>query len=174
MSFSRIMSDQLFTWSDIYANEITFRLAQAPPGVITPTAAAGSPPSRLTDRALQALWQARLQVCSGSRSRSQVLPVCKLPAFTTTNGLRTSGGSRSGRRASQQLPADARDLGRNLRDQPRTAAPPRGALRSPDERYMSCAHRHHRSGIRGRPAGQYVGSMVRRSAQLLGHHGGIQ
>ena len=171
MTSPRILSDQLFTWSATHGSKIHIRVEKAPPGASAQTSLPDSHPARLSYRTLQALWHAGLQMREGSGSRSQVLPVCELSPYAPTNGVRTAGVSPTDQEVSYELSARSRDLGGDLRDQSRTAAPARGALRNPDERNVFLAHRHHRSEIGRRPFRQYARDLARRRG-LPDHHGG--
>jgi hypothetical protein len=167
-----ISSDQLFTWSDTHDNRVHVRLEKAPPSPAAQTSLSSSHPSRLSYQTLQALWQAGLQMRQGPRSRSQVLPFGKLSPFAPANGLCAAGVSRPDQEVSYQLSARSRDLRGDLRDQSRTAAPARGALRNHDERNVFLAHRTHRSGIGRRPPRQYARDLARRPSGLPDHRGG--
>jgi hypothetical protein len=171
MNFYEVLSDQLFTWSDEDDHKIPFRVAPAPSSAPAPIAALGHHPPRFPDRALQTVWQARLQVRSKPWARSQILPVDKLSRYASPDGLRAAGVSRTSQEAAPQLPASSRDLGRDLQDQSR-AATPQGALRRQDGRCWLRAHRDPRYEIRKCPAGQHAGGVARRSTELLGSHGG--
>jgi hypothetical protein len=163
-----ISSDQLFTWSATNDNKVhPVRLEEASPCPPAQTPLAGSHSPRLSHRTLQALWQARLQMRQGSRSWSQVLPVCKLPPFAPPNGLRTAGVSRPDQKVSCQLSARSRDLGGDLPDQSRTVAPSRGTLSNHDERNIFLAHRTHRFDSGRRAPCQYARDLARRPSGLL-------
>src|SRR6516225_6904366 len=158
-----ISSDQLFTWSATNDNKVhPVRLEEASPCPPAQTPLAGSHSPRLSHRTLQALWQARLQMRQGSRSWSQVLPVCKLPPFAPPNGLRTAGVSRPDQKVSCQLSARSRDLGGDLPDQSRTVAPSRGTLSNHDERNIFLGHRTHRFDSGRRAPCQYARDLARR------------
>jgi len=86
--------------------------------------------TRNTHRTLQALWQAWLQMCQGTRPWPQVLLVRELPECAAANGLCSAEPSCGGQEISRPLSTRSRNLRADLRDQPRTAAPPRGALRA--------------------------------------------
>src|SRR6266545_1868346 len=139
MYFPPVQSDQLYTWSDYNEEErACCQLEKAPPSPIAPTAPAQGDPARLADRALQTLWQARVQVCRRSRPWTQVLPFGELPWLAAADGLCAAGVSRSDCGVCRQLPPSPRGPRSDLRDQPRTAAPPGGALNG----------RHERSSVR--------------------------
>src|SRR5712691_570490 len=161
MNLGQLQSDQSYTWSDRDAEENCCRSAQTPPGAAAPTAPAGGDPARLTDRALQTLWQAGLQMRQRSWSRAQVLSVGELPGLAATNGLRAAGGLRPNQGVSGQLSASPRALGGDLRDQSRTAAPPRDALKSSNESCTFLAQRTARCGIGRCAARQYARRMAR-------------
>jgi len=144
MTLHELSSDQSFVWSG--NNGRTNRLSpQATPQTIAAqAAAAGRRPSGLPGRTLQALRQSKLQVRRRSRARPQVLPFGQLPWQVTANGLRSPERLRRGQRAHRQLSAGTRNSRRDIRDQPRIAAPKRGALRSRGEPGTHCAYCSHR------------------------------
>lgn len=172
MTWPRILSDQLFTWSSTCEAKKHLRSEKAAPSPSAQTSLPGSHPPRLSDRTLQTLWEARLQMRQGSRPRSQVLPVCKLFWFAPANGLCAAGVSRPDQEVPYQLSACSRDLRGDLRDQSRTAAPARSALRNPHERNVFLAHRPHRSRIGRRPSRQYARGLARRPTSLADNRGG--
>src|SRR5713101_8354517 len=129
MYFPLVESDQLYTWSDINEEKrACYRLEKTPSSPRAPTAPTQGDLTRLADRALQTLWQARVQMRRRPRPWPQVLSVGELPGLASANGLCTAGISRSDCRVRRQLSPSPRDLRGDLRDQPRTAAPPGGAL----------------------------------------------
>jgi hypothetical protein len=166
-----VKSDRLYTWSDICASENLFRLAKTPPISAAATAPTHRHPAWLAYRALQALWQARLQVCRRSGARSQVLPVGKLSGLSTTHGLCAAGVLRPSHRIPRQLPTNPRDFRGNLRDQPRTITASRGALRSHDGRRTFRVHRTVGNGNRCRSPGQYARSLARQRTKRFGIRG---
>ena len=172
MNLHEILSDQSLTWSAKDETKTHLRLKKTASGPATPTPLSDRYPPRLAHHALQAVWQARLQMRPGSRSRPQVLPLGQLSPFAPANGLCAAGVSRPDREVSCQLSARARDLRGNLRDQSRTTAPARGALRNRDERNVFLALRTHRSGIGRRPPRQYARGLARRPSGLPDHRGG--
>ena len=167
-----ILSDQFFTWSERHDKKVHVCLEKAPASLATQTSLSARYPPRIAYRTLQALWQARLQMRQGPWSRPQILPVRKLSPFAPANGLRAAGVSPPGQEVPFQLSTSSRDLRGDLRDQSRTAAPARGALRNPDERNVFLAHRTLRSGIGRRPPRQYARGLARRPIRLTGHCGG--
>lgn len=172
MYSSPVESDQLYTWSDICARENLFRFAKTPPISSAATAPTHRDPPWLAHRALQTLWQARLQVCQRSGARSQVLPVGKLSGLSTSHGLCAARVLRSDHRIPRQLPTNPPDFRGNLRDQPSTIAASRGALRSRDGRCTFCAHRTVGNGNRRRSPGQHARSLARRRSKCFESWGG--
>src|SRR5437016_13636650 len=127
MYFLLVESDQLYTWSDRNEEKrACCHLETTSSGSPAPTASTQGDPARLADRALQTLWQARMQVRRWSRSWTQVLPFGKLPGIAAADGLCAAGVARPNFGVRRQLPPGPRDLRGDLRDQPRTAAPPGG------------------------------------------------
>jgi len=172
MYYFQVRSDQLYTWSDNCARENLFRFAKTPTISSATAAPTHRDPPWLAHRALQTVWQARLQVCRRSGARSQVLPVGKLSRFSTSHGLCAARVLRSDHRVPCQLPANPRDLRGNLRDQPRTIAAARGALRSCDGRRTISVPRPVGNGSRRRSSGQYARSLAGRRSQCLDTWGG--
>src|ERR1017187_84332 len=138
MKIHELQSDQLYTWSDTNAERTRGRIAKAPQRPPAPTAPAQSHSPRRPHRALQTMWQARMQMRRRSRSWPQVLSVGELPGLAAADGLCAAGGLRSDSGVPRQLPPSARDLREDLRDQPRVAAPPGGTLKDRPERSALC------------------------------------
>lgn len=172
MSSQRLLSDQLYMWSDRHDRRTHFRPQTT---TQTPAAQTASPrvsPARLARRALQALWQIRLQVRRRSRTRAQVLPVRELPGEISPNGLRPPGRLCPSQRACSQLSSSPRDPRTDLRDQPRIAAPSRGALRGSGESAPNCAHHPHRSAVWRCAPRQHARDLARRRARVAACHRG--
>src|ERR1039457_1647777 len=129
-----LFSDQLFAWSDENPKADHRRLAKTPPSAPAPAASAQRDPARFPHRALQTLPQARMQMRSRPRSWPQILSVGELSRPAPPNGLCPARVLRAGERVPGQLPPRPPDLGGDLRDQPRTAAPSGGALKDCYER----------------------------------------
>ncbi len=162
MSLIGLVSDQLYTWSDEHTKRTRCRPPKAPQRSCASTAAAQIDLARLAHRALQAVWQARMQMRRRSRTRTQVLSVGKLSRPAAANGLRAAGGLWANSGVSRQLSPEPRDSGDDLRDQPRIAAPSRGALSRPHERVAGRCPRLDRCGIGRRAARQYARQLDRR------------
>lgn len=141
MSILRLSSDHAYDWSDRSIKQGVIGVAQAPPDAAAATPAAGCGSAWLSDRALQALRQARLQVRQRSRSRPEVLPIGELSWRATADGLRAAGRRGCDPGAGRQLPHSADGPRGDLRDQPRAFAAPRGAVRPGGERSAPAAHR---------------------------------
>ena len=167
-----IWSDQSFRWSATYAEEILCRPTKAPSGSTRQAAAPRCHPSRFSHRTLQALWQAWLQMRQGARPWSQVLLVRELSEFTAANRLCSAEPSCRDQQTPRQLSARSRNLRADLRDQPRAAAPPRGALRAHDEHRFFRAHRADRSPISKHDRRQYARELPGLSIQCLDNRGG--
>ncbi len=166
-----ISSDHVYDWSAHSIREIILGIAQAPAGVAAQIAALGCSAARLTHRALQALWQAGLQMCRGAGPWPEVLPVGELSRRAAANGLRATGKSGSHSCARRQLPRSAYDARRGLRDQPRTAPAPRGALRGGGERNVATAHHPDRRPRRCAAPRQHGRDIARCRAALKRHRG---
>src|SRR5215510_5797865 len=132
MYFLTVQSDQLDTWSDKYPQTVRRRITKTPQRSPAPTAPAPSGPPRFSYRTLQTMRQAKMQMRRWPRSWPQVLSLGQLPGLAAANGLRAAGALRANGGVPDQLPPGPRDPGGYLRDQPRTAAPPRGALKACD------------------------------------------
>ena len=167
-----LVSDQLLTWSDEYTEADHGRPAKAPPSAPASIAAAQSHPAGFPHRALQTLWQARMQMRRRSRSWPQVLSVGELSRPAPTNGLRPARVLRAGERVPGQLSPCSPDSGGDLRDQPRAPAPPREALKDRHEQSALSPPRADRSGTGRRAPRQYARQLARPRPQLDRHCGG--
>src|SRR5579872_7407281 len=167
-----LASDQLLTWSDEYIETDYHRLAKAPPSAPAPIAPAQSYPPWFSHRALQALWQARLQMRPGPRSWPQVLPVGKLSRPAPANALRPARVLRAGERVSGQLPPRPPGLGGDLRDQPRAPTPSREAVRDRHERSAASPPRADRFRTGRRAPRQHARQLARPGPALDGPCGG--
>src|ERR1700687_117972 len=130
MKNMHLLSDHVYDWSARSLKQNIVGVAQAPASVAAQTSAVGCGAARLADRALQALRQARMQMCRRSRPRAKVLPVRELSRRATADGLRATGKCGRHSRAGGQLSPGTHGPRGGLRDQPRTVTAPRGALRS--------------------------------------------
>jgi hypothetical protein len=155
-----IWSDHAFTWSAIYTEETLQRSTKASSDSSRQAASPRWHPSRFSHRTLQALWQARLQMRQGTWPWPQVLLVRELPECATASGLCSAEPSCGDQEIPRQLSTRSRNLRADLRDQPRVAAPSRGALRAHDEHRFFLAHRAHRSPISKRDRRQHARKLV--------------
>jgi hypothetical protein len=167
-----LISDQLLTWSDENREADHRRLAKAPPSAPAPIAPTQSGPPWFPHRALQTLWQARLQMCRRSRSWPQILSVGKLSRPASANGLRPARVLRAGERVTGQLPPRSPDPGGDLRDQPRTPTTSRETLRDRHERSAVIPPRADRSGTGRRAPRQYARQLARPRPQRDPQRGG--
>src|ERR1017187_2925615 len=173
MYFLPVESDQLYTWSEINEEKRACRhLEKTPSSSRTPVAFPQGDPTRLADRALQTLWQARVQVRRRSRPWSQVLPLGELSGLAAADGLCAAGVARSDCGVCRQLPPGSRDLRGDLRDQPRTAALPGGVLNGRHERSFVHPPCVTRCWTGWRASRQYGRSLARRQPGLFGKCGG--
>src|SRR5215469_1256641 len=135
------LADQLYTWTDnhaLQAAQTNFCCsAPAQTSVIAADATARSFAPWFPHRALQALWQAGLQMRSRPWAWPKVLSLGQSLRPATTNGLHSPGLSPPHQRISGQLSATPPDFGRDLHYQSRAVIASRGALRNWHE---SCPH----------------------------------
>src|SRR5215471_4725378 len=165
MYFFTLESDQLYTWSDENPGPAHCRIAKTPQCSSAPAASTPSGPPRLAHRALQKMRQTGMQMRRRPRPRSQVLFVSQLSRLAAADGLRAAGVVRANERVPRQLPSSPRDPGGDLRDQPRTAAQTRGALKA---RYATSDFVHagtDRCGTGWHTPRQYAGRVARRRSQ---------
>lgn len=123
---SSLLSDQYGYWSDIFTETIAPCAPEPTKGPPAPAAALGCHPSRLPHRALQTMWQTRMQMCSGTRTRSQVLPLRQPAGSNAGDGLCSAGGPRLGLSIPRELSFSPRASRSDLQYQSRTA-PSQGA-----------------------------------------------
>jgi len=123
-----LLSEQLFNCSDIYAC-FHRQLAPQTPNLDPTFAAFGSPRrARLPHRTLSALRQARLPLCLGSGSWSQILSVGQLPQGSPAAPISLPAAARPGPGVDPELSARARSVGTDMRHQSRTPTPPGKSL----------------------------------------------
>ena len=166
-----LLSDQFSTWSANGRYSVVY-FAQTPRAIAEANAGVRDALARLSHRALQALRQTGLQVCRRPRPWPQVLPVRELSRPPAPNGLRTASRLHRRYRTSGELLPSPRDHRGNLRDQPRTIAPPRGALRGAGEPVSAVTHPHHRSAIGRRTHRQHARGLAHRRACAGADRGG--
>lgn len=123
MSKNKVQSDQLYDWSD---NHATNNHQNSPPKTKnTPSQASpfAGHAAWLTDRTVQALRQARMQMRERTRSWPQVLPIHQPVREEARNGLRPRGVPRTGKNLFAELSPRQRNPGRTLLHLPRAFAP---------------------------------------------------
>ena len=172
MSARSLLSDHVYDWSARSIKQDIVGIAQAPPELAARAAAIGRDLARLADRALQALRQARLQMRRRSRSRPQVLPVSELSRRAATDGLRAAGRCCRNPHAGCELPPGAYGARRNLFDQPRVIAAPRGAVSAGGERSALIAHRIDRYRRRRAASGEHDRALAGCGTLRAGERGG--
>jgi hypothetical protein len=122
----RESSDQLLAGS-VNREEHTFhRAAQAACEAPARPPPARTPAARLTAREVQALRTARLPLRQRPRPRTQALPLDQHARSTSANRLCPERRVQQSHRVPRQLPQRARGTQRDLCDQHRAPAPPRG------------------------------------------------
>jgi len=123
------LSDQLNNWSDNYEEtiDLTFiEKATSLAGSFVKVASVVS--ARLTYRALQEMWQARLQLRKLAGPWAQVLPIYQSIRWPTRDGLCASRSSDQGRKIVTKLATAQGSHRRDLQTQSRTSSPKRGVL----------------------------------------------
>jgi hypothetical protein len=173
MCFPLVKSDQLYTWSDKNGKPAGYCLEKTSPSASAPVAPAQGDLARLADRALQTLRQARVQMRRRSGPWPQVLPFSEPSGLPATNGLCAARVSRPDCWVRGQLSPRPRDLRSDLRDQPRTAAPPGGILSGRHERSAFHPPITDRCWI-GRAPCQYGRSLARWQTGWCDKRGGSQ
>jgi hypothetical protein len=159
MKKSKLLSDQYDNWSDIFAETIAPIASESTQNPAAQTSAFVCAVARLAHRALQTMWQARMQMCSGKRARPKVLPFHQPARSDTGHGLCSTGSSRHGRTVHRKLSLGPRNPRSNLQHQSRTASSQGASIenrrghRKPDI-FGCCSDR---SPPGGHPHRQHVG-----------------
>jgi len=134
-----VISDQFNKWSDIYEKQTHQHSSAKTKNTFAQTAKAGSHFERLFNRALQALWQTGVQMCSWPGPWAKVLFIRQQAGQQTTNGLRSTRFKGKGRTIPGKLPQDKVDFRGALRHQPRAFASQAKVLaRSPPQLRGRC------------------------------------
>lgn len=121
----RVGSDQLLYWSEHDARNFHENASAKTKNSASETAPAERRSSRLVDRALQALRQARLQMRAGPGAWPEVLSFGQPIGEKAGDGLRSSRLRARGQRTSGQPQENKTDPGRTVRDQSRDSSPQR-------------------------------------------------
>ncbi len=157
-----LSSGHLYEWSDGYSARTRRCTAKTTQRPCAPASATEIDRAGLPHRTLQTVWQAGMQVRRQSWTWAEVLSVGKLSRPAAANGLCATRCLRADRRVSRQLSPEPRDSGSDLQDQPRTSAPPRGALEMHHERFTRRRPRPDRCESGRRISRQYARSLDRR------------
>jgi len=165
MNLLCLLSDQLVMWSAIHAGYF-FCATQTSQAITETIAGSRDSLAWFTHRTLQALRQAGLQMRQWPRPWPEVLPFRQLPRRSTANGLCAAGRLRRCCGAIRQLSSSAGNHRRDLRDQSRIVAAPRGAVGLDGEPSCTIAHYPHRFTARRRSAGQYAHHVARRRVAI--------
>lgn len=128
------ISDQYDNWSATrHKNSFHRYFAAEKETASGPVASARGPVAGLTDRALQALREARMQMRSWTGPWSQILPVGKPIGIEASDGLRAARVSAAGAGILGQLSPGQGHSQRDLCHQPRVATPSPAAIGIADE-----------------------------------------
>jgi len=133
MNFHSLYSDHSYKWSVANERLDVSRAKAQPKEAPAQSACTRFGASWLIDRALQTLRQSKLQVRTGPGPRTQDISHSELSRALPSDGLRASGQLRTGHPVCGELRSNPRDIGRCLRDQSRTFASARAALRHSGE-----------------------------------------
>jgi hypothetical protein len=167
----RLLSDQLFKWSDTYEESICHITTQKKKSPGPPTTARRGHPSRVSDRTLQEMWKTRLPVCQRTGTRAQILSFDKPNREKPSDGLYPPGLLRAGRSLPGELSINQGNPERNLRYQLRASQPQREAIGN-KHAFWRC-HRHRHRHRRGRHVGcQYDRRTVKGSVAGNFKYGG--
>ena len=153
MNGDEIISDQFNNWSESSEETFEFHTPTSSPGTAASVASSRAHPSRFAHRTLQALWQARLQVCRGTWPWPKVLSLRHSKARKAADGLRTFGLPRRRDAVPGKLSFSAQGSRRDLRDQPRAPTSKRKAIGRQRGRFHGTTLR---SASGSNPRGQYA------------------
>jgi hypothetical protein len=161
-----IRSDRSLIRSDEPTNTFHSCLAQTPQAPGEQLATDRTDAAWHIGRDLQALWAPKLPLCRWTRAWSEALSVHQPAWWATATGLRTQRRACAGLRVNRQLPQDARDAQRDLRDQRRAPAATRGV--GVDRDGPSTRHHRLRQGRRHHRRHDCILSRCRRPAVRSG------
>ena len=120
MKKSNIISDHLYNWSDIYERQIIRKSTAQTKNTPTKTSSLRGCSQGFFNRTLQALWKARVKVCTWARAWSKILFINQQVWAKSRNGLHPAGSTGKGRTIPGELSQYKSYPGRALRDQSRT------------------------------------------------------
>ena len=172
MNSVSLESDQLKAWSEGHTANICFRLAKTTQHSPTPNPFTQVDLARLSHRAVQAMWQTGMQMRRRPWPWPEILSFSELPGLAAANGLRAAGVLRTSGGMPRQLSPHPRDPGGDLRDQPRTAAPSRGAVDRPHERIAGGPPLTGRFAVGWHASRQHARRLARRQHEDFVHCGG--
>jgi len=168
MKKDRLLSDQLYMWSDSYEKSICCTFTEKTKSIGPATTSYGSHSSRVSDRTLQKMWKSWLPVCQRTRTWAQILSFHKSNEKKSSDGLCPSELSRASRSLPGELSINQGNPQRNLRYQLRTSAS-QGAIVGNKYVLRHYRHKHRRySGV----GCQYDQGIVKGSAGGNSKHGG--
>lgn len=119
MKRNNLGSDQLVNWSVIHERQIIRDSTAKTKDTAEKTSFCRGCSQGFYNRALQALWQAWMKVCTWARAWPKVLFVNQQIWANASDGLHPAGSTGKGRTIPGQLPQDKDYPARALRDQPR-------------------------------------------------------
>jgi len=128
MPGDKVVSDQYFNWSDTHGRKNVLPVATTAKAAAAESGPRRDGASRLSDRALQALRQAGVQMRPGTRPWTEVLSVGQPPRQSSGYGLCAARPSRAGSAVPFQLPEDSGGSRPAVRDQSRTASASRTSV----------------------------------------------
>lgn len=150
MKKDRLLSDQLYTWSDIHEESIYHIAAQKKKDSCPPTTICRGRSARISDRTLQEMRKTGLSVRRRARAWPQILSFGKPNGEKPSDGLHPSGLLRASRNLPGELSSNQRSPERNLRYQLRTSPAQREAVGHAHGFWHCCKHRYRRGRHTGR------------------------
>lgn len=122
MKKDRVLSDQLYMWSDNYEKSICHISTKKKESFSPATTSYAGNSSRIPDKTLQKMWKSWLQVCQRTWAWPQILSFGKPNRGKSSDGLCPPELSRAGRGLPSKLSIDQENPERNLHYQRRTSA----------------------------------------------------
>lgn len=168
MKKDRLLSGQLYTWSDNYEKSICRISTEKTKSSGPATTGYGSRSSRFPDRTLQKMWKSWLSVCQRTRAWAQILSFHKSNEKKPSDGLCPPELSRASRSLPDELPSYQRNPQRNLCYQLRAPAAQRAIV---ENKYVFRHYRHKHRRC-SRVGCQYDQGIVKGSAGGNSKHGG--
>ena len=117
---NKIFSDQFYNWTDTYERKVNRLSSPKTKNTFREATESTAYSTWVFNKALQALWQTWMQLCTWTWSRPQILFISEQTRAKATNGLCPPGLLGKGKRASGKLSKDKSYPGGTLRDQPGT------------------------------------------------------